>query len=127
MSIEKIELKGIGRIKFYVMHGDEQVSSFIEIMSVFVNDEFRRKGHGSTLIRRLIDEAKKRKINAIYVKANKDSQQGFKKFLKHNGFNPSPKKMLFQRHTRSLTYRVAKFMKRRLHEKWQAVVGEKND
>ena len=111
--MEKIELEDIGRLKYYVMHGDEQVSGFIELMSIFVNPEFRRQGYGSALITKLLEVSKKENIDIIYVKVTKENE-AFKKFLEKNGFTASPKKMLFQKPTRSLTYRARKYLRRKI-------------
>ena len=110
MSLEKIESK-YGRIKYYIMEGDEQVRSFIELMSIYVKPQFRRQGHGMFLIKELIKVAKKKDIGCVYVKVT-DENEGFKRFLEENGFVLSPKKVLFQKAAYSLTHRALKRLRR---------------
>ena len=112
IELKKIKLKGIGRLKYYIMEGDEQVSAFMELMSIYIKPEFRRQGYGSALITKLVEAAKQKNIGCIYVKVTKENET-FRKFLEKNGFTPSPKKMLFQKRTRTLTYqKVRKYLRR---------------
>lgn len=93
--MEKIELEGIGHIKYAIMEGDEQVSPFIELMSIFIEPQFRRRGYGTKLIRKLVRIAHKKGITCIYVKATEENQS-FRRFLQNNRFNVSPK-VLYQK------------------------------
>lgn len=77
------------------MEGDEQVSPFIEIMSIFIKSEVRQQGYGSKLLSKLIEIANEKRITCIYVKVSKDNS-GFRTFLEKNKFNVSPK-LLYQK------------------------------
>jgi len=109
-KLRKIESKH-GRIKYFLMEGDEQVRSCIELMSIYVNPQFRRQGHGMVLIKKLIEVAKKENVNCIYTKVTKENE-AFRKFLGKNGFTISPKKMLFQKKTPLTFRRVLKRLRR---------------
>ena len=92
--LEKTCLEGIGKIKFTVCNGDEQIRPFIEVMGIFVDSEHRRKGYGSKLVKELKKEAKKRNISDIYIKVSKHNGE-YKAFLEKNGFKPVDTKELY--------------------------------
>ena len=108
--MEKIELEGIGHIKYAIMEGDEQVSPFIELMSIFIKPKFRRQKYGSALIAKLLKVAIKNGITCIYVKATATNFE-FRNFLKKNGFTISSK-LLYQKRAGLLT-RLKKRIQRR--------------
>ena len=109
--MKTIKIEGVGRIKFLVNEGDQQVSPFIELMSVFVEPEIRRQGHGSHLIEMLREEAKKRRIDGIYVKVTKTNME-FKEFLRKNKFALSKRQELFCGHAFDLLDRLRRKMKK---------------
>ena len=109
--MEIIKMEGVGRIKFLVNEGDEQVSPFIELMSVYVEPEKRRQGHGSHLIKMLREEAKRRGVNGIYVKVTRTNLE-FKNFLRKNRLVPSKRQELFYGYSFSLLQRLRRKMKK---------------
>lgn len=76
-----------GRIKYEIVIGDEQVGSYLILMSISVKEEFRNKGLGTTLINLLNEEAEKQGIKEIITFANTDGVSDiFGKFLTKNKF-----------------------------------------
>ena len=94
-EIEKIEIKGKGRIKYFV-YKDENISesdpgpsSFIEVVSFYIKSEFRNQGYGSELVRQLEEIARKEKVSYICAKVNVKEDDILEIFLRKNGFEPS--------------------------------------
>lgn len=108
VMLRKIESR-YGRIKYYLMEGDEQVRSFMEIISIYVNPQFRRQGHSSSLIKKLVKVAKEENVGCIYVKVTKENM-AFRKLLEKNGFVIS-RKILFQKKTPLTLRRVLRRIK----------------
>ena len=100
--MEIIKLEGIGYIKFHVNEGDKQISSFIELMSIYVEPNNRKEGYASVLIKMLRGEARRRCINTIYVKVTKTNRE-FKRFLEKNDFRLCKEKELFYGYTFKLS------------------------
>ena len=83
----KITKTKYGKIKYQVFKGDEQISGYVELLSIFVNEEYRHQGYGTELIGLLMLEAKKLGIKEIITRANTDGESDiFGKFLTENGF-----------------------------------------
>lgn len=92
MNITKIT-NGGGRIKFIVVEGDDQIQSYAEILSIFVDEDKRQKGLGTDLIKKIKELAKSKGIYQLCVKANTDGASDiFGKFLTKNGFRQGSKK-----------------------------------
>ena len=76
-----------GRIKYEIVNGDDQVGSYLILMSISVKEEYRNKGFGSKLVNLLIETAKKNNIKEIITFANTDGLSDiFGKFLIKNKF-----------------------------------------
>ena len=90
MKIKEITISE-GRIKYIIVEGDGQVGSFIEILSIFIKEEYQQKGFGTELIKRLTEIAKRNNCPTICIKANTDGENDiFGKFLIATGFEKSP-------------------------------------
>jgi GNAT superfamily N-acetyltransferase len=101
------------------MLGDEQVSAYVVLLSIFVEPEFRRQGYGSALIAELVNLAKEEGISCIYVRVTRKNN-AFQKFLEKNEFGASPTKILYQRRVRtmlSVARRFSRFLNKYKTEK----------
>ncbi len=107
-EIQKIELGGVGRLKYHVFLGDEQVPPYVELLSIFVEPKLRRQGYGSALMVKLANLAKKEGIGCIYIRVTRQNM-AFQKFLEKNGFEVSPTKTLYQRRVGTMFSAARKF------------------
>jgi len=74
------------------MHGFDKL---LWIEYIVVRSDYRRKGVGTTLLRSLIDYAKRNRINRIYTTINPDNEASIKLHLKA-GFNVKSWKIAYQ-------------------------------
>jgi GNAT superfamily N-acetyltransferase len=86
--IEKKEAKNAfyygndGLLEWVVVNNNTE----IEIQRIFVKPEKRQKGIGTKLVQRLIEEAKRQKINSIFVRTGTSKKEVFGQFLLSLGF-----------------------------------------
>ena len=95
-SVNVLKLDDVGHVKYYSLEGDSQFGAAIELISITVEPSQRRKGYGIELVNRLVKQAEAEGANCIYVKVTKTNFE-FQKFLRQNGFELSPSKILFRR------------------------------
>lgn len=88
----------VGGIAGYVLHKFEQARSEIYIYDLAVDENFRRQGIATSLIRRMQAEAEGRGAHAVFVQADYEdepavalySKLGVKEEVLHFDINPRP-------------------------------------
>ena len=57
---------------------------FVEILNIVVKKDFRNKGIGNKLLQKIIEVAKKMKMQEIYLEVNEKNQNAIKLYEKNN-------------------------------------------
>lgn len=76
-----------GLLEYVVVKGEERYGDYVELRRIFVEEDFRGKGIGTTLVKRLEKIAKNL---PIYVRSSATEESIFGKFMKKMKFNRIP-------------------------------------
>jgi len=86
-GLQELRIEGKGYLRF-ASWGD-WYGVFLEYREIWVEKAERQKGWGSKLMAMLVEEAKKRGLSEIYVRADTDGKSDvLGKFITKNGFLP---------------------------------------